>query len=106
LEILLTDLISFQARARNSLGLLFVEFAFVAGLFVADVYHHIFFSKTPYLFLLGWASLRLRGMRWKDVGFARPKSWGQAKPVNVCAALARRVRAIPTLKSARLKNRN
>ena len=51
-----------------------------AALFVADVYHHIFFSKTPYLFLLGWVSLRLRGMRWKDVGFARPRSWRTAIP--------------------------
>jgi hypothetical protein len=40
-----------------------IEFAIVAGLFVADVYHHIFFSKTPYLFLLGWISLRLRGTK-------------------------------------------
>jgi hypothetical protein len=59
------------------------EFAIVAGLFYADVHHHIFVSKTPYLFLLGWASLRLRGMRWKDVGFARPRSWGKAVLVGI-----------------------
>jgi hypothetical protein len=41
--------------------LFLAEVAIVAGLFIADAYHHIFFSKTPYLFLLGWASLRLRG---------------------------------------------
>ena len=52
--------------------------AVVAGLFIADIYHHIYVSKTPYLFLLGWASLRLRGLRWKDVGFARPRSWSKA----------------------------
>jgi len=69
---------SLQQRARNSLWLVAAEFAVVAGLFVADIYHHILLSKTPYLFLLGWASLRLRGMRWKDVGFARPRSWGKA----------------------------
>jgi len=84
----LTDSISLQGRARNSLGLLFIEFAVVAGLFVADVYHHIFFSKTPYLFLLGWASLRLRGMKWKDVGFARPKSWGKAFGVGIAVGVA------------------
>jgi len=70
------------------LGLLLFEFAIVAGLFVADVYHHIFFSKTPYLFLLGWASLRLRGMSWKDVGFARPKSWGKAFGVGITVGVA------------------
>ena len=84
----MTDLISLQGRFRDSVGLLLVEFALVAGLFVADVYHHIFFSKTPYLLLLGWASLRLRGMRWKDVGFARPKNWGKAFGVGIAVGVA------------------
>jgi membrane protease YdiL (CAAX protease family) len=79
---------SLHQRARNSVWLALVEFAVVAALFYADVHHHIYFSKTPYLFLLGWASLRLRGMRWKDVGFARPRSWGKAfvvgASVGVC----------------------
>lgn len=88
LEILLTDSISLQRGSRDSLGLLLFELALVAGLFVADVYHYIFFSKTPYLFLLGWASLRLRGMRWKDVGFARPKNWGKALGVGIFVGVA------------------
>lgn len=74
-------------RWRESRLLVAIEFAIVAGLFVADVYHHIFFSKTPYLFLLGWASLRLRGMRWKDVGFARPRRWRSAFTVGIVAGL-------------------
>ena len=73
----------FQQRLRNSWWLPVAEFAVVAGLFYADVHHHIYVSKTPYLFLLGWASLRLRGMRWKDVGFARPRGWGKAVLVGV-----------------------
>jgi len=72
------DLPSLQQRLRGSVWLALVEFAIVAGLFYADIHHHIYVSKTPYIFLLGWASLRLRGMRWKDVGFARPTSWGKA----------------------------
>lgn len=72
---------------RDSIALVTVEFAVVAGLFIADVYHHIFFSKTPYLFLLGWISLRLRGLRWKDVGFARPKNWGSALGLAVAAGI-------------------
>lgn len=72
------DVHTFQHRARNSMWLVLTEFAVVAGLFVADVYHHIFLSKTPYLFLLGWASLRLRGLRWKEIGFTSPKNWGRA----------------------------
>jgi CAAX protease family protein len=72
---------------RDSVWLVLAEFAVVAALFVADVYHHIFLSKTLYLFPLGWASLRLRGLRWKDVGFARPKSWASAVGVGVLAGL-------------------
>ncbi len=74
---------SVQQRARNSVWLALAEFAVVAGLFVADVRHHIYVSKTPYLFLLGWASLRLRGMKWKDVGFAPPPSWRKALLLGV-----------------------
>ncbi|MGC1450668.1 MAG: CPBP family glutamic-type intramembrane protease [Candidatus Sulfotelmatobacter sp.] len=77
------DLPSLQQRLRGSVWLALAEFAIVAGLFYADIHHHIYVSKTPYIFLLGWASLRLRGMRWKDVGFARPRSWGKAFLVGV-----------------------
>ena len=73
---------------RDSIWLVLAELAIVAGVFVADIYHYIFFSKTLYLFLLGWISLRLRGMRWKDVGFARPKSWASALGVGVTAGVA------------------
>jgi len=60
---------------RDSKLLAVVEFGIVVALFVADMRHHIFFSKTPYLFLLAWISLRLRGLRWKDVGLAGPRNW-------------------------------
>lgn len=80
-----------QQRLRDSVWLALAEFAIVAGLFVADVHHHIYISKTPYLFLLGWASLRLRGMKWKDVGFARPRSWRNAFLVGIVAGLCMEV---------------
>ncbi len=67
-----------RGRLRDSIWLALVEFAIVGFLFWADVHHHIYVSKTPYLFLLGWASLRLRGLTWKDVGFAQPASWTKA----------------------------
>jgi hypothetical protein len=75
-------------RLRNSAWLAVAEFAIVAALFYADAHHHIYVSKTPYLFLLGWASLRLRGMRWKDVGLARPQSWRKAFLVGVAVGVA------------------
>jgi uncharacterized protein len=52
------------------------EFAIVIALFVADLHHHIFFSKTPYLFVLAWVSVRVRGLRWNDIGLARLQGWG------------------------------
>jgi len=79
----MTDGISREHRLRDGVWLALAEFAIVAGLFVADIYHHIYVSKTPYLFLLGWVSLRLRGFRWKDVGFTRPRRWTNAILVGV-----------------------
>jgi membrane protease YdiL (CAAX protease family) len=63
------------------------EFAVVAAIFVADVRHHIFFSKVPYLFLLAWVSLRLRGLRWKDVGLAPLPTWGPMLAAGVLAGV-------------------
>jgi hypothetical protein len=48
------DLHSLQQRLRGSVWLALGEFAIVAALFYADVHHHIYVSKTPYIFLLGW----------------------------------------------------
>jgi membrane protease YdiL (CAAX protease family) len=80
-----------ESSWRQRSWLAAIEFAIVAAIFVADIHHHIFFSKTPYLFLLGWVSLRLRGLRWKDVGFARPPRWGTALLVGIGAGLAMEV---------------
>jgi hypothetical protein len=85
------DIHSLQQRARNSLWLALAEFGIVAALFYADVHHHIYVSKTPYLFVLGWASLRLRGMRWRDVGFARPQSWRKAFLLGIVVGLGMEV---------------
>jgi len=40
-----------------------------------DEKHLIPVSKTPFLLILGWISLRLRGLRWRDLGMARPRNW-------------------------------
>jgi hypothetical protein len=51
------------------------EIALVALIFTADWKGIIPYSKTPFLFALGWISLRLRGLGWKDVGLARFRNW-------------------------------
>jgi membrane protease YdiL (CAAX protease family) len=60
---------------RHSHGLAFLEFAMVALIFIADLRHLIPFSKTPFLLLLGWISLRIRGVSWRSIGFTLNRNW-------------------------------
>ena len=48
--------------------LFLIEILVIATIFHLDYLGLLPVSKTPYLFLLGWISLRWRGLRWKDVG--------------------------------------
>ena len=68
---------------RDSVWLVLVEFLIIAALFVADYRHHVIFSKTPFLFLLGWISLRWRGLGWRDVGLGRPANWRRTIIIGV-----------------------
>jgi len=61
---------------RDSKLLALGEIGVVTLIFIADWHHLIPFSKTPVLFLLGWLSLRLRKIGWRDVGLRRFRSWG------------------------------
>lgn len=69
---------------RDSPWLAFVEFLIVALIFYADHRKLIPVSKTPELLLLGWVSLRLRGLRWRLVGLTRYRSW----PVTIATGVA------------------
>ncbi len=51
------------------------ELAAIVLIEIADAKGFIPISKTPFLLLLGWLSLRLRGVGWRDVGLAHPASW-------------------------------
>ena len=64
-----------QKNPGSTKWLFVVEIAVVAGIFYLAWRHQIPFSKTPFLFLLGWISLRLRRQRWKDVGFTIAPNW-------------------------------
>jgi len=59
----------------DSRWLVFVEFALVAGVYVARQHHILRVSATPYLLLIAWISLRLRGVQWKQIGFTRYRTW-------------------------------
>ena len=72
---------------RDSSWLAAVEFAIVVALFAADFKHHVYFSKTPFLFLLGWISLRWRGLGWRDVGLARRSNWRRTIVIGVLCGI-------------------
>jgi len=63
---------------RQSRWLAVCELSLVLALVVADTHGLVFFSKTPYYLVLGWASLRLRGLGWRSVGFSLPTGWPRA----------------------------
>ena len=68
---------------RDSKWLAILEFLMVAFIFYTDYRHWIPVSKTPELVLLGWISLRLRGLGWRAVGLTRWRSW----PVTIAAGV-------------------
>ena len=76
-----------SASWRQSKWLAFVELAIVALIFIADAKHLVPVSKTPFLLLLGWISLRMRGLRWRDVGLRRNRSWPLTLALGVTAGL-------------------
>jgi hypothetical protein len=64
-----------RENLNASRGLIAVEFALIGSVFVADSFHHIYLSKTPYLLVLGLISLAIRGQRWRAVGLRIPNDW-------------------------------
>jgi membrane protease YdiL (CAAX protease family) len=51
-----------------SLTLFGVELLLFAAIFWADAAGYVPISKTPFLLVVAWASIRLRGLRWRAVG--------------------------------------
>ena len=68
---------------RQSKWLAIAEFLLVGMIFYADSRGLIPFSKTPELLLLGWISLRVRRLRWCDVGLTRYRSWPVTLAIGV-----------------------
>jgi membrane protease YdiL (CAAX protease family) len=64
-----------RQRLRDSRLLIVLELAMVAAVYVADQRHLIYFSKVPYLLALGWISMAVRGVRWRDLGLRLDPRW-------------------------------
>jgi len=75
------------ANWRQSKWMALGEFGIVALIFLADRRHLIYFSKTPYLFLLGWISLRLRRTGWRSVGLARYRNWTISLAIGIAVGV-------------------
>ena len=69
--------------SRPRPGLLAIELALIAAVFWGDSAGYVPLSKTPFLLLVAWASLRLRGQRWRDVGLSLPARWPRLVAIGV-----------------------
>jgi hypothetical protein len=74
-------------RRRQSRLLVGLEFAVLAGVYLADWTHHVYLSKILYLLVLAWLSLRFRGLRWRDIGFALFRNWPTTLAIGVLAGV-------------------
>lgn len=72
---------------RQSKWLAVAELAVVVLIYIADAHHLIFFSKTLYLVPFAWISLRVRGLRWRDVGLTRYRNWPRTLLLGLGAGL-------------------
>lgn len=68
---------------RDSRWLILVEFVLVAVIYVGRQHHILKVSATPYLFLLGWISLRVRKLQWRQIGFARYRTWARSLALGI-----------------------
>ena len=75
------------ANWRNSKWLIAAELVVVALFFVADAYHLIPFSKTPFLVAFGWLSLRIRGITWRSIGLSPYQNWKRTLGMGIAAGV-------------------
>ena len=77
-----------QSLLRENKLLIFAEMIVVLLVTVAYLADFIPLSDTPYLLLLGWLSLWLRGTGWRSVGLRRPASWGRTLLLGIAVGVA------------------
>src|SRR5215470_13267226 len=63
-----------------------LEYVFGVFLVLGHNIFHILPNEVPYLFVLGWISLRWRNDGWKYAGLSRPESWWKAVALAGTAA--------------------
>jgi uncharacterized protein len=63
--------------APNNKILLFVELFIVSLIFIGEHFGFVPVSSTLYLLPLGWLSLRLRRLGWRNLGLKHPAKWSR-----------------------------
>jgi membrane protease YdiL (CAAX protease family) len=79
---------------RWAKSLFLFELVVVAAIFYLDYLRVLPVSKVPYLFLLGWISIRLRGLRWRDLGLRAPAPDSLLKCLNIGAVVGAAMEAL------------
>lgn len=72
---------------RNDRGVIAIELLAVAAMFAADFAGIIPLSKTPFLVVVVWLSLRFRSQPWTSVGLSRPRSIRHSLILGVSAGV-------------------
>jgi uncharacterized protein len=83
-----------STRRPGSRWLALCELALVVTVVIADRSGLVPLSNTPFLLALGWVSLRLRGLGWRDVGFVRPRSWPKTLALGCAAGIGMELLAL------------
>ena len=64
-----------------------VEILLFAAVFWADAAGYVPLSRTPFLLLIAWLSLRLRGLDWRSVGLAWPSGGARLLAMGLAAGV-------------------
>ncbi|MDQ5844471.1 MAG: CPBP family intramembrane metalloprotease [Acidobacteriota bacterium] len=64
-----------QTLLRDNKWFILAELVIVLLVMLANLADFIPFSETPFLLLLAWLSLWLRGIGWRALGLKRPARW-------------------------------
>jgi uncharacterized protein len=76
-----------MTRLRDNKWLIIAELTLALLIMVVYLADFIPLSATPFLLLLGWLSLRLRGIGWRQVGLRRPARWRNTLLVGIAVGV-------------------
>ena len=73
---------------RRDLSLFALELGMFAAIFWGDWAGFVPLSKTPFLFVVAWASMWMRGVTWRSVGLSLRTGWQRLLGIGIAAGAA------------------